>query len=91
MNLHTGTQFVDGQSGRVLMGSRSTPNSPRLLPKRARQPPAIPQRPNAAFIANPALVALEKDAPWPNFNASNEHIDGHASNNTYHQSLPPEV
>lgn len=41
------------------ISSRSTPNSPRLVPKRHRAPPAVPQRPNAAHIANPALLSLE--------------------------------
>lgn len=29
------------------------------MPKRHRAPPAVPQRPNAAHIANPALLSLE--------------------------------
>lgn len=44
-----------------LMATRSTPNSPRLMPKRQRAPPAVPTSliPNAAHFANPALVSLE--------------------------------
>lgn len=86
-------QYNDNGHNRILLGSRSTPNSPRLMPKRSRQPPAIPQRPNAAHIANPALVALDNDAPWPNFSSSNDHIDQqqqqqHQQPNSYHQGLP---
>lgn len=72
---------------RVLIGSRSTPNSPRLMPKRSR-PPAIPQRPHAALIASPALVAMEAEAsPWAHFTSLTDHLDVHQSNN-YHQGLP---
>ncbi|XP_049277395.1 uncharacterized protein CG43867 isoform X10 [Anopheles funestus] len=54
--------------GRIMMGSRSTPNSPRLMSRRngsGSKPPPVPQKPNAAYIANPSLVALDCDAPWP--------------------------
>lgn len=75
-------------NSRVLMGSRSTPNSPRLMPKRSRVPPAIPQRPNAAaLIANPALAALDSEAPWPHFSTLTDHLDVHQVNN-YNQGLP---
>ncbi|KFB40773.1 AGAP001934-PA-like protein [Anopheles sinensis] len=64
--------------GRIMMGSRSTPNSPRLMSRRngsggggggpgGSKPPPIPQKPSAAYIANPSLVALDCDAPWPPF------------------------
>ncbi|XP_058115979.1 uncharacterized protein CG43867 [Anopheles coustani] len=65
--------------GRIMMGSRSTPNSPRLMSRRngsgggggpggsSSKPPPIPQKPSAAYIANPSLVALDCDAPWPPF------------------------
>lgn len=82
--------YIDNPLSRLMMGSRSTPNSPRLLPKRSRMPPVLAPRPNAALIANPALIALDNDAPWPPFNSSSDHLDVHQSNN-YHQSLPPEV
>lgn len=82
--------YLDNPSSRLMMGSRSTPNSPRLLPKRSRMPPVLAPRPNAALIANPALIALDNDAPWPPFNSSSDHLDVHQTNN-YHQSLPPEV
>lgn len=74
-------------NARVLMGSRSTPNSPRLMPKRSRAPPAIPQRPNAAALANPALAALDSEAPWPHFSTLTDHLDVHQVNN-YNQGLP---
>nr|XP_040229600.2 uncharacterized protein CG43867 isoform X9 [Anopheles coluzzii] len=54
--------------GRIMMGSRSTPNSPRLMSRRngsGSKPPPVPQKPTAAYIANPSLVALDCDAPWP--------------------------
>uniref|UniRef100_A0A182QI07 Uncharacterized protein n=1 Tax=Anopheles farauti TaxID=69004 RepID=A0A182QI07_9DIPT len=54
--------------GRIMMGSRSTPNSPRLMSRRngsGAKPPPVPQKPSAAYIANPSLVALDCDAPWP--------------------------
>jgi hypothetical protein len=73
-------------SGRVLLGTRSTPNSPRLLSRRAR-PPLIPQKPNASFIANPSLVALDTGAPWPTFSSLTESLDVHQVNN-YQQDLP---
>lgn len=82
--------YLDNPSSRLMMGSRSTPNSPRLLPKRSRMPPVLAPRPNAALIANPALIALDNDAPWPPFSSSSDHLDVHQTNN-YHQSLPPEV
>lgn len=69
------------------MGSRSTPNSPRLMPKRSRAPPSVPQRPNAAIIANPSLVALDAEAPWPHFSSLTDHLDVHQINN-YGQGLP---
>lgn len=75
-------------TSRVLMGSRSTPNSPRLMPKRSRIPPAVPQRPNAAtLITNPALAALDSEAPWPHFSTLTDHLDVHQVNN-YNQGLP---
>ncbi|XP_053671463.1 uncharacterized protein CG43867 [Anopheles nili] len=61
--------------GRIMMGSRSTPNSPRLMSRRngggagGAKPPPIPQKPSAAYIANPSLVALDCDAPWPPFSS----------------------
>lgn len=71
----------------VAMGSRSTPNSPRLMPKRSRAPPTVPQRPSAAIIANPALMALDAEAPWPHFSTLTDHLDVHQVNN-YSQGLP---
>lgn len=73
----------------VTMGSRSTPNSPRLMPKRSRAvpPPQIPQRPNATMIANPSLAALDAEAPWPHFSLLTDHLDVHQVNN-YNQGLP---
>ncbi|XP_037033139.1 uncharacterized protein CG43867 isoform X4 [Bradysia coprophila] len=83
--LQTGSNIP---TSRVLMGSRSTPNSPRLMPKRSRIPPAVPQRPNAgALIANPALAALDAEAPWPHFSTLTDHLDVHQVNN-YNQGLP---
>ena len=79
---------VNNQSSRILMGSRSTPNSPRLMPKRNR-PPVITPRPNAAMIANPSLAALDDGAPWPHFLSLTEHLDVHQVNN-YNQG-PPEI
>lgn len=75
-------------TSRVLIGSRSTPNSPRLMPKRSRVPPAVPQRPNASAVApNPALAALDTEAPWPHFSTLTDHLDVHQVNN-YNQGLP---
>lgn len=86
-----------------IASSRSTPNSPRLMPKRHRAPPAVPQRPNAAHIANPALLSLENmttgrtdgDEPvtaghggsWSHFSALTEHLDVRQVNN-YAQAMP---
>ena len=75
------------QSVRLMIGSRSTPNSPRLMPKRQRAPPAIPQRPSAALIASPALAALDSEAPWPHFSSLTDHLDVRQVNN-YTQGLP---
>lgn len=81
--------IVSTPTTRIIMGSRSTPNSPRLMSRRIRAtPPAIPQKsPNAACIANPSLVALDSDAPWPHFSSLTDHLDVHQVNN-YQQSLP---
>ncbi|XP_037914351.1 uncharacterized protein CG43867 isoform X5 [Hermetia illucens] len=67
--------------------SQSTPNSPRLMPRRVHRAPPIPARPNAALIANPALAALDTNAPWPHFSSLTEHLDVHQVNN-YTQALP---
>lgn len=48
-------------------------------------PPRGP--PNAAVIANPSLVALDSDAPWPPFCSLTDSLDVHQVNN-YHQGLP---
>ncbi|KAJ6636079.1 hypothetical protein Bhyg_14666 [Pseudolycoriella hygida] len=75
-------------TSRVLLGSRSTPNSPRLMPKRSRVPPAIPQRPiTSTLMSNPALAALDSEAPWPHFSTLTDHLDVHQVNN-YSQGLP---
>uniref|UniRef100_A0A2M4CJB4 Putative agap001934-pa-like protein n=1 Tax=Anopheles darlingi TaxID=43151 RepID=A0A2M4CJB4_ANODA len=71
--------------GRIMMGSRSTPNSPRLMSRRngsssGAKPPPVPQKPGtAAYIANPSLVALDCDAPWPPFSVVGDPTmaDGH--------------
>lgn len=85
------------QTARIMMGSRSTPNSPRLMPKRQRAPPAVPQRPNAAMISNPALAsassssssALDPDpSSWSShFSSLTDHLDVRQVNN-YNQGLP---
>ncbi|XP_058445741.1 uncharacterized protein CG43867 isoform X5 [Malaya genurostris] len=85
---------------RIVMGSRSTPNSPRLAARRgtggsgsggpvgSNRPPMVPPRvPNAAMIANPSLVALDSDAPWPAFSSLTDSLDVHQVNN-YNQGLP---
>lgn len=86
---------------RIVMGSRSTPNSPRMMSRRgvaggasanstnSSRPPMVPPRgpPNAAVIANPSLVALDSDAPWPPFGSLTDSLDVHQVNN-YHQGLP---
>ncbi|XP_055545921.1 uncharacterized protein CG43867 isoform X5 [Wyeomyia smithii] len=78
---------------RIVMGSRSTPNSPRLAARRgtgpSNRPPMVPPRaqPNAAIIANPSLAALDSDAPWPAFGSLTDNLDVHQVNN-YHQGLP---
>ncbi|XP_058825886.1 uncharacterized protein CG43867 isoform X8 [Topomyia yanbarensis] len=84
---------------RIVMGSRSTPNSPRLVARRgtgssgappagSNRPPMVPPRvPNAAIIANPSLVALDSDAPWPAFGSLTDNLDVHQVNN-YQQGLP---
>lgn len=87
---------------RIVMGSRSTPNSPRMVARRgvasgaSSRPPMVPPRgsaggpgssPNAAIIANPSLVALDSDAPWPPFSSLTDSLDVHQVNN-YHQGLP---
>ncbi|XP_055641142.1 uncharacterized protein CG43867 isoform X4 [Toxorhynchites rutilus septentrionalis] len=82
---------------RIVMGSRSTPNSPRLMARRgaggsggpgSSRPPMIPPRgPNASMIANPSMLALDSDAPWPAFSSLTDNLDVHQVNN-YHQGLP---
>lgn len=79
---------INSSGQRVLIGSRSTPNSPRLMPKRSRPPPAIPQRPHAALIASPALATMDvENSPWTHFTSLTDHLDVHQVNN-YHQGLP---
>lgn len=80
---------------RIMMGSRSTPNSPRLMPKRQRAPPAVPQRPSAALIANPAMGATMDGGgghggdhqSWSHFSSLTDHLDVRQVNN-YSQGLP---
>lgn len=74
---------------RIMMGSRSTPNSPRLMPKRQRAPPAVPQRPSAALIANPAMGSMDvsNDQSWSHFSSLTDHLDVRQVNN-YSQGLP---
>lgn len=88
---------------RIVMGSRSTPNSPRLMARRgtggsggpgSNRPPIVPPRsaaaalpPNAVMIANPSLAALDSDAPWPAFSSLTDNLDVHQVNN-YNQGLP---
>ncbi|XP_058061426.1 uncharacterized protein CG43867 [Anopheles bellator] len=82
--------------GRIMMGSRSTPNTPRLMSRRngsntsGSKPPPIPQKPNAAYIANPSLVALDCDAPWPPFDpmATDGHHHGHQAGGNYLHHQP---
>lgn len=87
--LHVGGGVGGAQSSRIVMGSRSTPNSPRMLPKNnQRTPPAIPQRPNAALIASPGMVVgMDADAQWSHFSSLTDHLDVHQLNN-YSQGLP---
>lgn len=85
--LHIGSSN-NAQSSRIMMGSRSTPNSPRMMPKNnQRTPPAIPQRPNAALIANPGIVGIDADSQWTHFSSLTDHLDVHQLNN-YSQGLP---
>lgn len=81
------------------MGSRSTPNSPRLMTRRSRThaaaPPPLAQRqPNAALIASPALSQFDGnsggssgDSSWQHFTSLTDHLDVHQVNN-YSQGLP---
>ncbi|EDW25967.1 GL14425 [Drosophila persimilis] len=83
-----------------LSSTTSTPNSPRLMPRRVPRPPPIPAKQgskqaeapqppvNPVNPVNPVLAALDApDAPWPHFSALTEHLDVHQVNN-YGQALP---
>ncbi|XP_050082258.1 uncharacterized protein CG43867 isoform X3 [Anopheles aquasalis] len=83
--------------GRIMMGSRSTPNSPRLMSRRnggssGAKPPPVPQKPGtagASYIANPSLVALDCDAPWPPFSVVGDPMaDGHHAHPHAHHHHP---
>lgn len=86
--VYTGGGGPSSSSGKtssthIIMGSRSTPNSPRLMPKVQRlPPPAVPQRPSAALIASPALVAMDV-----HFSSLTDHLDVRQVNN-YNQGIP---
>ncbi|XP_055915617.1 uncharacterized protein CG43867 isoform X3 [Eupeodes corollae] len=67
--------------------SQSTPNSPRLMPRRSHRAPPIPAKPNAALIASPALMAMDVDAPWPQLSTLTDHLNVHQINN-YVQGVP---
>lgn len=65
------------------------------MPKRQRAPPAVPQRPSAAMISNPALAsassssAMDPDpSTWSShFSSLTDHLDVRQVNN-YSQGLP---
>ncbi|XP_059223825.1 uncharacterized protein CG43867 isoform X2 [Stomoxys calcitrans] len=84
---------------RTQVTAQSTPNSPRLMPRRTQKPPPIPAKPTGNVSGssgsspkdpgqvNPASSLDGSDAPWPHFSALTEYLDVHQVNN-YSQGVP---
>ncbi|KAI9590641.1 hypothetical protein GQX74_008808 [Glossina fuscipes] len=80
--------------------AQSTPNSPRLMPRRTQRVPPIPVKPsNVNLSAAPSMTAekserhvsgAESDASWPHLSTLTDYLDVHQVNN-YPAGAMPEI
>uniref|UniRef100_A0A1A9VRB4 Uncharacterized protein n=1 Tax=Glossina austeni TaxID=7395 RepID=A0A1A9VRB4_GLOAU len=80
--------------------AQSTPNSPRLMPRRTQRVPPIPVKPsNVNLSATPSMTAekserhvsgAESDASWPHLSTLTDYLDVHQVNN-YPAGAMPEI
>ncbi|XP_075157565.1 uncharacterized protein LOC142230826 [Haematobia irritans] len=99
MECGSGTAAVGQRSHAAVAAAQSTPNSPRLMPRRTQKPPPIPAKPTGNLSgssgsspkdpsqANTASSLDGSEASWPHLSALTEYLDVHQVNN-YSQGVP---
>uniref|UniRef100_A0A1A9WDP2 Uncharacterized protein n=1 Tax=Glossina brevipalpis TaxID=37001 RepID=A0A1A9WDP2_9MUSC len=80
--------------------AQSTPNSPRLMPRRTQRVPPIPVKPSNVNLSTTPSMSTEKserhlsgaesDASWPHLSTLTDYLDVHQINN-YPAGAMPEV